>query len=95
MQEQARLYRVRGLVQGVGFRYFVQRSALGLGLKGYVKNLGDGGVEVYAVGTQQQLSDLAPLLWKGPPYSDVRGVEEREAPVREAETFRIEPSWST
>ena len=91
--ETARLYWVRGLVQGVGFRYFVQRAALELGLAGYVKNLDDRRVEVYAVGTEEKLSELARRLWKGPAYSDVRGVEEQAVPVRAVSSFRIEPSW--
>ncbi len=91
--ETARLYRVRGLVQGVGFRYFVYRAANELGLSGYVKNLEDGRVEVYAVGPEEKLSELARRLWKGPGYSDVRGVEEQQAPLRRTTSFRIEPSW--
>jgi acylphosphatase len=79
LQKQARLYRVRGQVQGVGFRYFVEQSAQALGVKGWVRNVDDGSVEVYAVGTHDQLSELAGLLWKGPRWAEVRGVEEAEA----------------
>ena len=93
MSQTARIYWVRGLVQGVGFRYFVQRAAADLGLTGYVKNLEDGRVEVYAVGTEEKLAELARRLWKGPAYSHVRGVEEQAAPVRSATLFRIEPTW--
>jgi len=91
--EQARLFWVRGRVQGVGFRFFVQRAATALGLTGYVKNLDDGRVEVYAVGSPEKLSELAGVLWKGPPYAEVRAVEEQEAPVRRLGSFRIEPGW--
>ena len=76
---QARLYRVRGQVQGVGFRYFVEQSAQALGVRGWVRNVDDGSVEVYAVGTQAQLSELAGHLWKGPRWAEVRGVDEAEA----------------
>jgi acylphosphatase len=91
--EQARLFWVRGRVQGVGFRFFVQRAATAMGLTGYVKNLDDGRVEVYAVGSPEKLSELAGVLWKGPPYAEVRAVEEQEAPVRRLGSFRIEPGW--
>ena len=91
--EVGRLYRVRGRVQGVGFRYFVYRAAVELGLTGYVKNLDDGRVEVYAAGPGDKLSELARRLWKGPSHSDVRGVEEQEAPVRGGTSFRIEAGW--
>jgi acylphosphatase len=90
---QARLYWVRGRVQGVGFRWFVERVARELDLTGYVKNLDDGRVEVYAVGPPGKLAELESRLWKGPAYSDVRGVDAKEAPVRETKSFRIEPSW--
>ena len=52
----ARLYRVRGRVQGVGFRYFVEHSAKGLGVSGWVRNVDDGSVEVYALGAPAQLA---------------------------------------
>lgn len=81
--KQARLYRVRGRVQGVGFRYFVEQSAQSLGVRGWVRNVDDGSVEVYAAGTLAQLSELAGLLWKGPRWAEVRGVEEVEAAVEE------------
>jgi acylphosphatase len=86
----ARRYFVRGRVQGVGFRYFVERVASELGLAGYARNLEDGRVEVYASGTPEKLSELAGYLWRGPRLSDVRGVEEQEAPVESYHDFRIE-----
>ena len=86
----ARRWFVRGRVQGVGFRYFAQRAASGLGLTGYTRNLNDGRVEVYAVGPEEQLSRLAALLYRGPQWADVRGVEEQEAAVQNYGSFRIE-----
>ena len=86
----ARLYLVRGRVQGVGFRDYVQRVASALGVTGYVRNLDDGRVEVYAAGSPAQLSDLAAALRKGPRMSDVRGVEEQEAAWRQHADFQIE-----
>jgi acylphosphatase len=78
------------MVQGVGFRFFVEKTASNLGVSGYARNLYDGRVEVYAVGDPEQLSELAGYLRQGPRWSDVRGVEEREAPVLEYMGFRIE-----
>jgi acylphosphatase len=88
-QEQARLYRVRGQVQGVGFRYFVQQSAQAVGVRGWVRNVDDGSVEVYAVGTHDQLSELAGYLWKGPRWAEVRGVEESEAALESRAGFFV------
>ena len=86
----AKRYFIRGRVQGVGYRYFAQREAEQLGVRGYTRNLDDGRVEVYAVGTPDQLADLAGRLWKGPRFADVHGVEETEAGVQQYDTFHIE-----
>jgi acylphosphatase len=90
-QKVARRYLIRGRVQGVGFRYFVENVAGGLGISGYTRNLDDGRVEVYAEGSPDQLSELSGLLWKGPLWADVRGVEETEASVENWNGFRIRP----
>jgi acylphosphatase len=87
---EARRYFVSGRVQGVGYRYFVEKVAGQLDLTGYARNLEDGRVEVYAAGAPERLSELAGYLWKGPSMADVRGVEEREAAVEPFSDFRIE-----
>ncbi|MCP5110580.1 MAG: acylphosphatase [bacterium] len=89
MVKVARRYFVRGRVQGVGFRYFVERLADDLNIEGWTRNLDDGRVEVYAIGTPEQLSNLNGQLWKGPPWSVVRGVEEQEAAMEKPRGFRI------
>lgn len=81
---------VRGRVQGVGYRYFAQRAAQGLGVTGYVRNLDDGRVEVYGVGDHETLEKLAGMLHRGPRWADVRGVEEQQAAVQEYGSFRID-----
>jgi acylphosphatase len=90
MAQEARNFLVRGRVQGVGFRYFVEKTAVELQLTGYTRNLDDGRVEVYAVGPPAKLDALNQRLWQGPRFSDVRGVEVEEAPVRSYSSFRIE-----
>jgi len=85
----ARRYLVYGRVQGVGYRWFVQHSADALGMKGWVRNLDDGGVEVYAIGTQAEHDELSARLHKGPTMSDVRGVEVQEAALKKLGGFRI------
>ena len=90
-ERAARRWFVRGRVQGVGFRYFAQKAASGLGLTGYTRNLDDGRVEVYAVGPEDKLSEMAGMLYRGPRWADVRGVEEEEAAVQQYGWFQIEP----
>lgn len=88
----AKLFYVSGLVQGVGFRMFSQRVSARLGLAGYAKNLADGRVEVYAIGSPAELAALRRELERGPRSSSVSEVIEEEADVEEryAQDFSIE-----
>jgi len=73
--ENARLHAiVKGLVQGVGYRFFVIRRAELLGLTGWVKNLPDRTVEVVAEGDRELLEELIKELWKGPSAAQVTDV---------------------
>ncbi len=71
----ARRYLISGIVQGVGFRYFVRRKAELYGLSGWVRNLPDGRVEVFAQGPEESLKELEKDLWKGPSLARVEQVE--------------------
>ncbi len=77
-------------MQGVGFRWFVQKNASEIGVRGWVRNEDDGRVQVYAIGTAVQLQELAALLYQGPRMAEVRGVEDQEAPVQQLSSFRSE-----
>ena len=79
--KQARRFFVSGIVQGVGFRYFAQMAAERLHLSGYTRNLRDGRVEVYAVGTDEQLAKLRSALERGPRSASVSEVAEEHAAV--------------
>lgn len=87
-----RRYYISGMVQSVGFRYFVHRAARELKLTGYVRNLRDGRVEVYAIGTAASLTALRRELARGPRAAYVSGVAEEETAVdtQFSETFSIE-----
>jgi acylphosphatase len=90
----AKTYRVRGRVQGVGFRWYVEREAQTLGILGWVRNCSDGSVEVLAQGTREQLFSLRSKLQQGPRASRVDDVEEVESQVQQdMKTFRIEGAW--
>jgi acylphosphatase len=91
---EARRFIVRGRVQGVGFRWFVEREAHILRIAGWVRNNSDGSVEVFAQGTREQLSGLRARLQEGPRAARVDAVE--ESPARATgglSTFRIEGAW--
>jgi acylphosphatase len=85
----ARRFVVRGRVQGVGFRYFVEKKAQELGLRGYARNLSDGTVEVIAAGAPKAIDTLAGYLCEGSRLAIVSGVHQEEAPLGDYQSFRI------
>ena len=87
----ARRYFISGDVQGVGFRYFVQRHAQRIpGIQGFVRNLRDGRVEVYVEVDPANLPELENALRRGPQGSQVARVETQEETVTgQYRDFRI------
>jgi acylphosphatase len=75
----AKRYFVSGMVQGVGYRFFTQRAAERLKISGFVRNLRDGRVEVFAMGTPEQHKELRRQMERGPMGSDVTEVREEPA----------------
>jgi acylphosphatase len=78
-QKTGRRYHISGRVQGVGYRFFVFDAAQRHGIRGYTRNLLDGRVEVYAVGTDAQLQALLADLQRGPRLAQVEAISESEA----------------
>jgi len=90
MGSLARRFLVRGRVQGVGFRWFVEREAHMLQLAGWVRNNPDGTVEVLAQGTREQLAGLHSRLREGPRAARVDDVEVSDAEaVKGMASFQI------
>ena len=79
--KQAKRFFVSGFVQGVGFRYFTVGEAERMGLTGYVRNLRDGRVEAYAIGTSAQFAKFRAALERGPRLSSVSEVKEEPAVI--------------
>ncbi len=94
MAEQVtRRYVVSGRVQGVGFRWFVEREAAQLGITGWVRNCANGDVEVMATATREQHLSLRQRLQEGPRAARVDHVGESDAPFLKSSSFRIEGVW--
>jgi len=91
-QKKATRFYVSGLVQGVGYRYFARSAAQQLGIAGYVKNLSDGRVEVYAIGAEAQLRAFREELRQGPRHAQIEKIVEAEAGLLQefASDFSIE-----
>ena len=90
IQAAAFFARVKGRVQGVGFRYSTYREALRLRLNGWVRNAADGSVEVWAEGSPEKLSRLLAWLYKGPQFSRVDAVEKEDKAPKGYDDFFIE-----
>jgi acylphosphatase len=87
----ARLYRISGEVQGVGFRFFAQRAAARHQVVGYVRNLADGRVEALAEGTPESVEGFKHDIATGPRSARVEHVEEVNVePTGRYPSFRIE-----
>jgi acylphosphatase len=71
----ARQFFVTGRVQGVGFRFFIRDAATREGLHGWVRNLGDGRVEINAEGEVESLDRFEGSIRRGPPAARVEHVE--------------------
>jgi acylphosphatase len=82
-------YVVKGLVQGVGFRYQTSHQGLKLGLTGYAKNLNNGDVEVVACGTETQIDEFTEWLKEGPRTATVESVSHENASYKPYRGFKI------
>ncbi|MCT4797420.1 acylphosphatase [Exiguobacterium profundum] len=80
---------VSGRVQGVGFRFFSQETAQRFGIKGWVRNLSDGTVELHAEGTEQEIDAFEQTLKDGNRFVGVERIEETEANDQEFRSFDI------
>jgi acylphosphatase len=77
--KQAKRYFVSGMVQGVGYRFYAQAAADQLHISGFVRNLRDGRVEVFAMATPREHAELRAMLERGPRFSSVSEVQEEAA----------------
>jgi acylphosphatase len=89
MAREARQYLISGRVQGVGFRFFAEAAGIRAGLDGWVRNLPDGRVEVFAQGEAGSLESFERQIRKGPPGARVGTVDVRDAPVGDCTGFDI------
>lgn len=87
--KRVRIY-IYGRVQGVLFRHYTNKKAINLGLKGYVRNIGDGSVEVVAEGDKEGIENLIKFCKKGPVNAIVKKIKiDYEEPKADFEEFGI------
>jgi acylphosphatase len=88
----ARLLRIRGRVQGVGYRAWAQDAAQALGLRGWVRNRRDGSVEALAIGDAAAVAALVRACRDGPALARVDRIEQEDAADDGAAGFRQLPT---
>jgi acylphosphatase len=88
----SRQIRVRGLVQGVGFRYALRREALRNGLRGWVRNRRDGSVEALLQGEPDAVARVVQWARRGPPAAHVDALEESAAAPAARDGFEELPT---
>lgn len=95
-RDETRAYRLEGRVQGVGFRWWTREQARELGVRGWVRNLRDGAVELHAAGPGTSLDELEGRLQRGPPgaaVGEVTRLEEAEDLPEEGFEIRRTSGW--
>ena len=88
MKKSLRLY-ISGSVQGVFFRNFIKEHADKHNVKGYIRNLEDGRVEVFLEGNLEDVDSIIPICKRGPPHSIIRGVEEKSEAFQDFKEFKV------
>lgn len=79
MERITKLLRIEGVVQGVGFRFFMQRKAHALGVTGWVRNRTDGSVEAVVQGSADTISAIISQAKQGPRSAQVTSVKVADA----------------
>lgn len=88
MKKSARLY-INGTVQGVFFRGFVKENAERYDVKGFVRNLEDGRVEVFLEGNTDNVNKVIDVLKKGPRHAQIRNVQVKQEKFQDFKSFKI------
>ena len=88
MKKSVRLY-ITGAVQGVFFRLFVKQNAERLDVRGFIRNLDDGNLEVFAEGRDENVNEFLKECKKGPPHADVKKVEFEDIKNQGFDGFKI------
>lgn len=88
MKKAKRLY-INGTVQGIFFRQFIKENAERNDVRGFVRNLEDGRVEVFIEGDGKDVDKMIELCKKGPRHAQIRNVEIKEEKVQDFKEFKI------
>jgi len=88
MKKSVRLH-LTGSVQGIFFRQFIKDNADKYNVKGYVRNLEDGRIEIFLEGDQEKVDSMILVCKSGPKHANIRKIEEKPEPFQEFKEFKI------
>ena len=88
MKKSFRLY-ITGTVQGIFFRIFVKENAERYNVKGFVRNLEDGRIEIFLEGNSEDVNKMIELCKKGPKHAQIKKVETKEEKFQDFKTFKV------
>ncbi|MBU4069550.1 MAG: acylphosphatase [Nanoarchaeota archaeon] len=88
MKKSTRLY-ITGTVQGVFFRMFIKENAERYNVKGFVRNLEDGRIEIFLEGDVNNVNKMIEICKKGPKHSQIRHVEIKPEKFQEFKVFKV------
>jgi acylphosphatase len=88
MKKSVRLY-ISGIVQGIFYRGFIKENAEKLGVKGFVRNLDDGRVEIFIEGNPDEVKKMIELAKKGPKHAEIKKVEEKPERFQDFKSFKV------
>lgn len=88
MKKSVRLY-ISGTVQNVFFRAFVKENAEKYNVKGFVRNLEDGRIEVFLEGEIEEVDRMIELCKKGPKFSQIKNVEIKDEKLQDFKDFKV------
>jgi len=88
MKKSIRLY-ITGTVQGIFFRAFVKENAERYNVKGFVRNLEDGRIEIFLEGNAEDVNKMIELCRKGPKQAQIRKVEEKPEKFQDFKAFKV------
>ena len=80
---------ITGTVQGIFFRAFIKENAERNNVKGFVRNLEDGRIEVFIEGDANDVNKMIELCKKGPKHAQIRNVEEKEERFQDMKGFKV------
>ena len=80
---------INGSIQPVFFNRFIKENADKLGVKGFVRNAGDGKAEVFLEGNPDSVNEMIPICKKGPQHALIRNAEEKEEKFQDFKEFKI------